>query len=162
MRDATLCFLIKKDGDEIKEICLGMKKRGFGVNRWNGVGGKVNAHEGETIEEALVRETQEEIGVKINDFYKVAELSFNFPDNKEWDQVVHTYFTEDWEGEPIESEEMRPEWFHVSKIPFDSMWPDDKHWLPHAINQRIIKGNFSFGENDVILNQNIEFVENLS
>ena len=31
-------------------LLLGMKKRGLGVGRWNGFGGKV--HEGETIKEA--------------------------------------------------------------------------------------------------------------
>ena len=34
-------------------ILLGMKKRGFGVGRWNGFGGKV--HSGETILEAAKR-----------------------------------------------------------------------------------------------------------
>jgi hypothetical protein len=48
MRNATLLFLIKKSGDQISEICLAMKKRGFGVGRWNGAGGKVS--QGETIE----------------------------------------------------------------------------------------------------------------
>ncbi|OIP76236.1 MAG: hypothetical protein AUK09_02515 [Parcubacteria group bacterium CG2_30_36_38] len=37
MKQATLCLLIKRDS---KEILLAMKKRGFGVGKWNGVGGK--------------------------------------------------------------------------------------------------------------------------
>ena len=41
-----------------------MKKRGFGANRWNGVGGKMEAND-TTIEETAKRETQEEIGVKV-------------------------------------------------------------------------------------------------
>ncbi|HET8669978.1 MAG TPA: NUDIX domain-containing protein, partial [Candidatus Saccharimonadales bacterium] len=40
---------------------LAMKKRGFGINKWNGVGGKVD--EDETIEQAAIRECQEEITV---------------------------------------------------------------------------------------------------
>ena len=35
------------------KILLGMKKRGFGVGRWNGFGGKV--HVGESIEAAASR-----------------------------------------------------------------------------------------------------------
>jgi len=44
LRNATLVFLIKKSQGEITDICLAMKKRGFGMNRWNRVGGnkKVN------------------------------------------------------------------------------------------------------------------------
>ncbi|MEK7504190.1 MAG: hypothetical protein AAB550_01680 [Patescibacteria group bacterium] len=37
MKQATLCFLVKDN-----QILLAMKKRGFGVGKWNGVGGKVN------------------------------------------------------------------------------------------------------------------------
>lgn len=35
------------------KVLLGMKKRGFGVDRWNGFGGKVEANE--TIVEAAKR-----------------------------------------------------------------------------------------------------------
>ena len=35
------------------DILLGYKKRGFGMGRWNGFGGKVEA--GETIEDAAKR-----------------------------------------------------------------------------------------------------------
>ncbi len=47
----TLLFLRKNN-----HILLAMKKRGFGADRWNGVGGKLEP--GETIEQALVRECQ--------------------------------------------------------------------------------------------------------
>ena len=41
--------LIRKEG----YVLLGMKKRGFGVGRWNGFGGKV--HTDETILQAAKR-----------------------------------------------------------------------------------------------------------
>lgn len=44
----TLAFVTKPG-----QILLGMKKKGFGVGRWNGFGGKVER--GETIEEAAKR-----------------------------------------------------------------------------------------------------------
>jgi hypothetical protein len=41
LRDSTLLFLVKKDATgKITEICLAMKKRGFGAGRWNGVQGQ--------------------------------------------------------------------------------------------------------------------------
>ena len=42
-----------------------MKKRGFGVGKINGVGGKVG--KGETIETAAVREAHEEVGVIVEE-----------------------------------------------------------------------------------------------
>jgi len=155
MRDATLCFLIKEKEGEIAEVCLAMKKRGFGVGRWNGVGGKVGDKNKETIEEALIRETQEEIGVALSKFHKVAELTFIFAPNKDWNQVVHTYFATEWEGEPQESEEMKPQWFAAAEIPFTSMWPDDIHWLPKVLEQNFVKAAFVFGKDDIILKKKL-------
>lgn len=44
----TLLFVLKPE-----KVLLGYKKRGFGAERWNGFGGKVQ--QGETIEEAAIR-----------------------------------------------------------------------------------------------------------
>lgn len=156
MKNTTLLFLVKRSGNEISEICLAMKKKGFGGGRWNGVGGHVE--EGESIEGATIRETKEEIDVVPGKISKVAELSFSFPHNPSWNQKVHTYICEEWEGEPAESEEMNPEWFPVSEIPFDKMWPDDIFWLPKVIKGDFIKSEFTFGEGDIILDQKVEVV----
>ena len=43
MRQSTLVFVFNKQ----KQILLAMKKRGFGVGKWTGAGGKVE--DGETI-----------------------------------------------------------------------------------------------------------------
>ena len=67
MKQATLCFLVRENKGKIYEVCLAMKKRGFGMGRWNGVGGKV---ENESIEEAAAREAKEEINVEVKDIYK--------------------------------------------------------------------------------------------
>ena len=157
MRNTTLLFLIKKKDDGISHICLAMKKRSFGAGRWNGTGGKLN--EGESVEDAVVRETEEEIGVLAGDFKKIAELSFIFPHESSWDQTTHVYFCEDWEGEPIETEEMNPKWFSVDDLPFSQMWPDDVFWLPRAIKGDLVRGSFTFGENDVVLEKMVEAVD---
>lgn len=159
LRDATLVFLVKRASGKVAEICLAMKKRGFGLGRWNGVGGKVKTEAGESVEVAAERETEEEIGVDIKDLKKVAELSFFFPHNPAWDQKVHTYFCKDWTGEPAESEEMKPKWFSISELPFDTMWPDDIFWVPLVLEGKLVKASFIFGENDIIKDKNIEVVE---
>jgi len=159
LRDTTLVFLIKKSQEKVSEICLAMKKRGFGVNRWNGVGGKVEKDE--SIDGAVERETSEEIGVEIIQKNKVAELSFFFPHNPMWNQKVHVYFSETWNGEPNESEEMKPQWFPVQDVPFDDMWPDDEFWVPQVLSGKLIKASFVFGERDVIQEKNVQIVESL-
>ena len=76
----TLCIIHKDDS-----VLLGMKKRGFGAGRWNGFGGKVQ--EGETIEDALKRELQEEAGIKAEHLDKAGIIDFEFKGNPEILQV---------------------------------------------------------------------------
>lgn len=143
LRQTTLCLLVRND-----EILLAMKKRGFGEGHWNGVGGKLNPGEG--IEEAAIRETKEEIGVTAKSLQHVADLHFYFEDlplEKDWNQQVVVYLVNDWEGEPTESEEMAPQWFKHSEIPYDLMWPDDIHWLPKVLNGKKINAHFILSPN---------------
>jgi 8-oxo-dGTP pyrophosphatase MutT (NUDIX family) len=152
MRQTTLCIL-KRNSDE---ILLAMKKRGFGINKWNGVGGKFDSTQDKDIFAAAKRETQEEIGVKLIDAEKVGVLRFRFPYKEDWNQDVHLYLASNWEGEPKESEEMRPQWFNVSEIPYESMWDDDKYWLPHVLSGKKVDADFIFREGEIIDNHNIK------
>src|SRR5690349_5636557 len=86
-------LLLRKDDD----ILLAMKKRGFGAGKWNGVGGKLEP--GESIEEALVRESIEEVGVTPKSWQKVAELDFiQDATTDPWHMYVYVYVSWDWEG----------------------------------------------------------------
>jgi len=147
MKDATLIFLMDENGER-RRILLGMKKRGFGVNKWNGFGGKI--HEGESIEEAACREIFEEAGVIVSkeELAKMGEIYFYFPHEEKWDQVVHVFFARKWNGQPRESEEMKPQWYEVESIPYGSMWVDDEYWLPKVLEGKRIKGKFVFSEDN--------------
>ena len=155
MKNTTLLFLIKRNAEQVSDVMLAMKKIGFGIGRYNGVGGKVK--EGESVEDATVRETSEEIGVSVDvsDLVKVGEIEFRFPDKGEWNQVVHIYTTEIWSGEPTESEEMKPYWYKVEDIPYNDMWEDDKYWLPKVLNGEYVKGYCLFDVNQKIIEHNL-------
>lgn len=149
MKQATL-FLLVKDG-ATREVLLGMKKRGFGAGRFNGFGGKVEP--GETVAAAAIRELQEESGIVVAPEHakKVAELAFTFPHvpkEKNWDQVVHVFVANQWQGEPKESDEMTPQWFSEGQIPYPKMWVDDQHWLPLVLQGKFVTGSFAFGKED--------------
>ena len=117
-----------------------MKKRGFGVGKWNGVGGKVK--DGESVYEAMVRETFEEVGVTVKESQKVAELVFyNYDGSNSLDanMLVDVYIATAWDGDPIESDEMAPKWFDLSNLPYDQMWSDDRYWLPEILKGRRVR-----------------------
>tara|TARA_Y100000310_G_scaffold332537_1_gene408310 strand:+ start:1606 stop:2088 length:483 start_codon:yes stop_codon:yes gene_type:complete len=160
MRQATLCLLLKEDQ---KEILLAMKKKGFGQGKWNGVGGKFDQEQDRDIFDTAIRETKEEIGVDItnNDLKRVAILHFRFPYKEEWNQDVHVFLTRNWQGEPVESDEMAPKWFRNDQIPFKEMWDDDIHWLPKVLKGHKLRANFVFKPGETIDNHNINFVQEI-
>lgn len=167
MKDATLVFLIDESN---QKICLAMKKRGFGANKLNGYGGKVNKDSGETIRGAAIRELAEETegengdpGVTINpeDLNEVAVIDFVFNGSNEDGQKVFVYLVRNWQGNINESEEMRPEWYPISAIPYQKMWEDDQYWLPRVLNGEKITAKFNFDTNQKLISFNISKLDNI-
>ena len=161
MKNTNLVYLIKDT-----HLLLGLKKRGFGIGKWNGLGGKKDGTE--SIEEAAVREMKEEIGVQIvvEDLEKVGEIDFHFTNHgvgKKWDQKVHVFLVRQWTGEPTETEEIRPRWFSIEKLPYKDMWKDDPYWMPIVLSGKKIKAIFKFGEdNEHVIEHKIDVVDGFS
>ena len=141
MKDTTLWFVI-----ENWKIMLAMKKRWFGVWLYNGVGWKIEKWE--TIEQWMIREANEEIWINIKDLEKIWVLHFYFDEKEDWNQSVYTFFIKDFTWKIEESEEMKPYWFDLDKIPYDKMWEDDNIWLPRVLNwEKNIEYKFFFDRN---------------
>ncbi len=139
-----------------ESVLLGIKKRGFGAGRWNGFGGKVAS--GETIEEAAKRELQEEAGLEAEELEKIGVIEFEFRGDPELLEV-HIFVVERFFGEPVESEEMRPQWFAAEQIPYEAMWPDDRYWLPLLLSKKKFRARFLFRDPNAILEYDIKEVE---
>lgn len=137
IKDVTNVLFIKDN-----RVLLGLKKRGFGKAKYNGFGGKLQS--GETIEQAAIREAKEESGLDMVEYYKAAEIDFadSYP------LRMHLYVCTVWEGDVIESDEMRPSWFTFENVPLSDMWDDDKYWLELALTGKKFKATFVFENND--------------
>lgn len=149
----TLCLLHTDT-----HVLLGKKKRGFGVGRWNGFGGKVE--KGETIEGGARREFREEAGVEVLFLEKAGLIEFEFKGNPEILEV-HIFRAREHMGQPTESEEMKPKWFPFDEIPYSEMWPDDIHWIPLFLAEKKFQGRILFGEEDKILSMDLNEVDML-
>ncbi|OCF33818.1 hypothetical protein I317_01310 [Kwoniella heveanensis CBS 569] len=142
----SLIFVVDRDQDK---VLLGLKRRGMGVNLYNGFGGK--PEKSETMLQCAARELQEEAGIASSPgglVYKGVLYSARPRSNKDpTDDVkimikVHFFACTAWSGIPQTSEEMIPQWFKIwkgaqaersdrghSPLPVDQMWPEASFYL---------------------------------
>jgi len=130
-KECSLCLLFREG-----QLLLGIKKRKLGAGLYNAPGGGVE--QDETPEQSAIRETHEELGIAVDSVKKAGELDFYFPHKPEWNQTVHVFIAEKWTGDANETEELLPEWFSISQLPYSRMWPADAIWLP-----KVLAGSFA-------------------
>ncbi len=156
----TLCCVHNKN-----QILLGeIKKHGVLNGRYNGFGGKLEV--GESIEEAAIREVQEEAEITPLDMKKRGVITFEFEEEGnpfEGNPMVevHLFSANKFSGEPKETAEMRPQWFLHNEIPFDKMWPDDVYWMPLMLAGKNFEGKFFLKDPKTITKYELEEVNNL-
>jgi hypothetical protein len=61
---------------------------------------------------------------------------------------VHVFLVGTWQGDPEESDEMKPTWCMINKIPFESMWDDASHWLPLVLKGKRIRASFVYKDDN--------------
>lgn len=127
----VFCRRIKVDGR--REILLGEKKKGFGCGKCIAFGGKVELNE--TIEHAAIRELEEECGLKAKSLINLGHLTMKMSALSTI-YKVHVFETWEFEGEAVESDEMKPQWYTEDSIPYERMWADNLHWFPFVFQQK--------------------------
>lgn len=140
MRDTSLVYLL----DEMGKVLLGRKRRGMGVGKWNGFGGKIEA--GETMRQCAARELREECGIVVQQeaLTLMADLYFDQPSDANWSHGGMVYFARKWSGTVTVSEEMEPRWFSLADLPYEAMWEADKIWLPKLLAGAQLRGTIFF------------------
>lgn len=142
------------------KVLLGMKKRGLGVGKWNGFGGKLNKDE--TLKECAVREVLEEssLSIKEEDLQQIGILLFEFI-GENLILEVNVFRTNVFCGTPLESEEMNPCWFLLENIPYQTMWADDILWYPLMLKNNLFYGFFKFHGHDNMVSENLQVVKSV-
>ncbi len=130
------------------EVLLGLKKRGFGAGKFTGFGGKIEA--GEDVKTAAGRELLEETGLIVaeRDLEAYGRLTFLFPHQPSWSQVVHLFPVEKWTGKVVETAEMQPCWLSQNDLPWAQMWQDAPLWLPLVLVGERVTMTITFAEDN--------------
>ncbi|AWB87783.1 8-oxo-dGTP diphosphatase [Mycetocola zhujimingii] len=147
--EVCVCYILDETPEDGYRVLLGEKKKGLGLGKLVGPGGKLEP--GETPAQAAVREVFEESGLRVieDDLVLLGRIRYEFPTREAWSQVSWVFATRSWHGDIIESDELLLRWHRVDAIPFDRMWDDAKYWLPGVLASPdagdVIERRFVFG-----------------
>lgn len=140
-----LCYLTRESAAG-PEVLLGLKKTGFGAGKIVGLGGHVEP--GESPAQAVVREVEEESGIRVDPSHlrDLGVVTFRFPARPEWDAVVWVFGADRFSGLAVESDEIVPEWFSFDELPLTKMWDDARLWLPRVLAGEYVTAEIAFAE----------------
>lgn len=123
------------------------KKGGLHEGRWNGLGGKLD--EGESPEECVKREIEEETGLVVKNMKLKGVMTFpnNLGSGDSW--IVFVYIIDKFSGKVIEdSVEGDLEWIENKKLLDLKLNPADYHFIPWLDKKKIFSAKFPVGNED--------------
>lgn len=140
---ATLCY-IKRDGYTLM-MHRNKKANDIHKGKWNGLGGKFEA--GETPEECVKREVQEESGLIIQNPRLHGLIMF--PNFKANDWYVFVFTATDFKGELIDSPEGKLEWIPDEKILGLNLWGSDHIFMRWMQEGKFFAAKFEYEGEDM-------------
>lgn len=151
MKLATLCY-IKKKGQTLM-LHRVKKENDMHEGKWNGLGGKLEA--GETPEECIIREVQEECGLVLKNPSLKGILTFPaFDGNDDW--RVFVFVAKEFEGGLTDSSEGNLAWIDDNELLNLNLWDGDKIFLKWLDKEGFFSGKFIY-ENAKLIKHDVVF-----
>ncbi len=124
-----------------------VKENDIHEGKYNGLGGKVEA--GESPEECVIREVEEESGLIIKNPRMHGFLTFPAFDHMT-DWYVFLFTATEFEGEMIESNEGILEWVDDEKLLDLPLWGGDKVFIPLLSQDRFFSAKFIYNNGKLL------------
>lgn len=146
---ASLCYV--KQDDHTLMLHRVTKTDDLHEGKWNGLGGKFEP--GETPEECVQREVEEESGLRLNEPVMRGILTFpEFDGSRDW--YVFVFTCRDFEGEPWDrSPEGRLEWIPDGRLLELNLWEGDEVFLRWLERPRFFSGKFVYEDEELETHQ---------
>ena len=140
----VLCYL--KNNDQYLLMLRNKKSHDINEGKWIGIGGHIE--EGETKEQAVIREVKEETGLTLLGFDYRGEILFI---NNEYQEIMYLFVSDDFVGELIDCDEGELSWINQNKV-FDlNLWDGDRIFLKKLFfTNEIIKMKLVYKGNQLI------------
>ena len=121
--NSTLCYL--EQGDAYLMLHRVKKENDLNRDKWIGVGGKFQ--EGESPEDCILRETEEETGLTLTD-YRYRGL-VTFVSDQAPTEYMHLFTASGWTGTPHPCDEGELAWIQKAQLLTLPMWEGDRIFL---------------------------------
>ena len=128
MDKTVMCYL--KKNDTYLLLYRNKKENDLNEGKYIGIGGHIE--EGESKEEALVREVKEETNLDLLSYRYCGEVLFV---NNDYQEIMYIYYSDDFTGELSECNEGTLTFVKEEDIYSLNMWEGDKLFLPYVLKE---------------------------
>lgn len=123
MKNTTLCY-VEQDGKYLM-LLRNKKKQDENAGKWIGVGGKFE--EGESPQDCLLREVQEETGLRLTQ-YRFRGI-VTFVSDRYETEYMHLFTAHGFEGELTACDEGELRWVEKDEVLSLPLWEGDREFL---------------------------------
>ena len=123
MKKTTLCY-VEQDGKYLM-LLRNKKKQDENAGKWIGVGGKFE--KGESPQDCLLREVQEETGLRLTQ-YRFRGI-VTFVSDRYETEYMHLFTAHGFEGERIPCDEGELKWVEKDEVLSLPLWEGDREFL---------------------------------
>ena len=152
VKQAVICY-IKQDNKTLM-LYRNKKENDYHRGKWNGVGGKLE--QGETPQEAVIREVKEETNLIVKNPFLKGMITFPlFSNNEDW--YVYLFEAYKFTGNITKNcKEGELFWVNNNEIKDLSMWEGDAYFLKWMESNSFFSGKIIY-KNGVYIENKVDF-----